>query len=264
MRRISAFIVDDEENAISSLKGMLDELCPMVTVLGTANTIEKGVTAIEHFQPQIVFVDVEMPPHGSGFDLLHKTEHLNFGVIFTTAYEQYAVRAINEFQPWAYLVKPIKSASLIQAVQIAMEKTAVRNEKPSAPQHPRGLILSDKRKGNVVVRFADLICCLTEGSLTFFHYYNGDTVERLPVYRSLKEIEAEVPMSLFCRVHHGALVNMTYVRRYERVNRSGKLHLDGNITVEVSYHKMEHFAQEFDLFIKGAEQAPGLLQKPDF
>ncbi|MFN0014796.1 MAG: LytR/AlgR family response regulator transcription factor [Saprospiraceae bacterium] len=257
MRRISAFIVDDEENAVTSLKGLLDELCPMVTVLGTANSIEQAVTTIEHLQPQIVFVDIEMPPNGSGFDLLQKTQHLNFGVIFTTAYEQYAVRAINEFQPWAYLVKPIKSASLIQAVQIAMEKTATRNDKPPAPQQqPRGLILPDKRKGNVVVRFADLICCLSEGSLTFFHYYNGNNLERLPVYRSLKEIETEVPRNLFCRVHHGALVNMTYVRRYERVNRSGKLYLDGNITVEVSHHKMEHFSQEFDFFIKGTEQAP--------
>ncbi len=253
MRRINAIIVDDEASAVHSLKGMLDELCPMVSILGTAGSVEQGVSIATQYRPQVVFLDIEMPPNGNGFDFLRQTEHLHFGVIFTTAYQHYAVQAINEFQPWAYLVKPYKAAELVQAVHVAAMMSS-QTDKPGAVQHqPRGVILNDMRKGNVVVRYTDLICCLTEGSLTVFHYYHNDKVESLSVYRSLREIEAELPMHLFCRVHHGALVNMAYIRRYERISRSGKIYLDADLSVEVSTQKMEHFAREFNLFLKGAE-----------
>lgn len=253
MRRINAIIVDDETSAVHSLKGMLDELCPMVSVLGTATSVEQGVAIANQYHPQIVFLDIEMSPNGNGFDFLRQTEHLHFGVIFTTAYQHYAVQAINEFQPWAYLIKPYKSAELVQAVHVAALMSS-QTDKPGPVHHqPRGVILSDMRKGNVVVRYTDLICCLTDGSLTVFHYYNDGKMESLPVYRSLREIENELPMHLFCRVHHGALVNMAYIRRYERIGRSGKIHLDADLAVEVSAQRMEHFSREFNLFLKGAE-----------
>ncbi|MBL7796937.1 MAG: response regulator transcription factor [Saprospiraceae bacterium] len=250
MRRISAVIIDDEASAIQSLKGMLDELCPMVTISGTATSVEQALAIVNQYRPHVVFLDIEMPPHSNGFDFLRKTEHLNFGVIFTTAYQHYAVQAINEFQPWAYLIKPYKVAELIQAVHVATLMSS-QSGKP-APQQPRGVLLSDMRKGNVVVRYADLICCLTEGSLTVFYFYNDGKVENLAVYRSLREIESELPMQLFCRVHHGAIVNMACIRRYERIGRSGKVYLDADLTVEVSTQKMEHFSREFNLFLKGA------------
>jgi len=252
MRRISAIIVDDEASAIQSLKGMVDEICPMVNILGSATSVEQALAIVNQYRPQVVFLDIEMSPNSNGFDFLQKTEHLNFGVIFTTAYQQYAVQAINEFQPWAYLVKPYKAAELVQAVHVATLLSS-RPDKPVHQQHPRGVILSDMRKGNVVVRYADLICCLTEGSLTVFHYYNDEKVENLAVYRSLREIEAELPMQLFCRIHHGAIVNMACIRRYERLGRNGKVYLDADLIVEVSAQKMEHFSREFNLFLKGAE-----------
>ncbi len=253
MRRISAIIIDDEANAIQSLKGMLDELCPMVTLSGIATSVEQAVAIVNQYRPQVVFLDIEMPPHSNGFDFLRKTEHLNFGVIFTTAYQHYAVQAINEFQPWAYLIKPYKAAELIQAVHVA---TLMSAQSDKHIQHqPRGVLLSDMRKGNVVVRYSDLICCLTEGSLTVFYFYNDGKVESLAVYRSLREIEAELPMQFFCRVHHGSIVNMAFIRRFERIGRSGKLYLDADIVVEVSTQKMEHFSREFNLFLKGAELA---------
>ncbi|MBK9337066.1 MAG: response regulator transcription factor [Lewinellaceae bacterium] len=251
MHQINAIIVDDEASAVLTLRGMLEEFCPMVHVIHIASSVEQGVFAANQYRPEVVFLDIEMHPNGNGFDFLEQTNRLDFGVIFTTAHAQYAVRAINATQPWAYLVKPYKAAELIQAVQ-----TAVLNVRlPDAPvaSQPRGIILSDMRKGNVVVRYTDLICCLSDGSCSVFHYYDEDKVEQLAVYRTMRDIEAELPGHLFCRVHHGAVVNMAYIRRYERIGRSGKLYLVSNLTTDVSTQKMEHFTREFDLFLKGGE-----------
>jgi two-component system LytT family response regulator len=251
MSNITAIIVDDEPGAVQALRGMLDEFCPMVKVIHIANSVEQGVAAAKQYRPEVVFLDIEIHPNGNGFDFLQQTNRLDFGVVFTTAHAHYAVQAINTAQPWAYLVKPYKAAELIQAVQTAVLKT--RQSDAPAVSKPRGIILSDMRKGNVVVRFTDLICCLSDGPCTVFHYYDEEKVDQLSVYKTMRELEAELPAHLFCRVHHGAMINMAYVRRYERIGRSGKLHLAPSFAVEVSTQRMEHFTREFGLFLNGNE-----------
>ncbi len=250
MKRIKAVIIDDEVNAVATLRGMLEEFCPMVDIIHVAHTIDHGVEAVEQYRPEVVFLDIEMPPHGNGFDFLRRTEHLSFGVIFTTAYAHYAVQAINEVQPWAYLVKPYKTVDLIQAVHIATVKTSQSGY--FARDEHRGLILGDARKGNVVVRFSDLIYCQADGSCTNFYIRRDDKVERLIIYKNLKEVEAELPEAMFCRVHHSFLVNMAFVQRYERVGRSGQIHLAAGATVDVSAQRMEAFVRQFGQFLRGA------------
>jgi two-component system LytT family response regulator len=249
MKRINAIILDDEPTAIHTLRGMLAEFCPMVNVLQTANTIDQGVQAVEQYRPEVVFLDIEMPPHGTGFDFLRRTEHIPYGVIFTTAYEHYAIQAINDVQPWAYLVKPYKTVELIQAVHITAVKTS-QMEAQANTRH-RGIIIGDMRKGNVVVRFTDLIFCQADGSCTIFHVLQDGKTERYSMYKNLKDVESELPDTMFCRIHHSFLVNMNYIQRYERMGRTGKVHLPSETTVDVSAQKMDHFVRHFNHFLQG-------------
>lgn len=251
MKRINAILIDDELTAVQTLRGMLAEFCPMVNVIQTANTIDQAVQAVEQYRPEVVFLDIEMPPHGTGFDFLHRTEHLPYGVIFTTAYAHYAIQAINDVQPWAYLIKPYKTVELIQAVHIATVKTS-QLEAQANSRH-RGFIINDMRKGNVVVRFTDLIYCQADGSCTIFFVMQNGLTERYAVYKTLKEVELELPDFMFCRVHHSFLVNMNYIQRYERLGRTGKVVLPAETTVDVSAQKMDHFIRHFNQFLQGFE-----------
>lgn len=251
MKRINAVIVDDEATAAQTLRGMLAEFCPMVNVIQVANSIDTGVNAVEQYRPEIVFLDIEMPPYGTGFDFLRQTEHLPFGVIFTTAYPHYAVQAINDVQPWAYLIKPYKTVELIQAIHNAALKTS-QLEALSNNRH-RGFILGDMRKGNIVVRFSDLVYCQAEGSCTAFYVLQNGIIERHAMYRNLKEMESELPDSMFCRVHHSFIVNMNYIQRYERVGRSGKIYLKHETAVDLSAQKIDHFVRHFNQFLRGYE-----------
>ncbi|MBL7775847.1 MAG: response regulator transcription factor [Saprospiraceae bacterium] len=251
MKRINAVIIDDEITAAHTLRGMLAEFCPMVNVIQVANDIESALRIVEQYRPEVVFLDIEMPPHGTGFDFLNQTQHLSFGVIFTTAYPHYAVKAINDVQPWAYLVKPYKTVELIQAVHIAAVKTS--QLEAQANNRHRGFVLGDMRKGSVVVRFADLIFCQADGSCTTFFIQRDGKLERYSMYKNLKDMEADLPDSMFCRVHHGFIVNMAYIQRYERQGRAGKIHLAHDLSIDLSAQKMEHFVRHFNQFLRGVD-----------
>lgn len=251
MKRTRAVIIDDEGSAVESLRGMLAEFCPLVNIIQVANTVEQGVAAVKQYEPDVVFLDIEIPPGGTGFDFLRLTEDLHYGVIFTTAYPNYAIRAINEAQPWAYLVKPYKSADLVHAVHIATVKSAIPAASAVAQHSHRGIILADMRKGNVVIRFNDLIYCQADGPCTNFYFNREGHLERHVAYKSLKEIEAQLPDTFFCRVHHSYLVNLSYVQRFERTGRTGHVYLPNNIQIDVSAQKLEPFSRHFHQFLRG-------------
>lgn len=249
MKRINAIIIDDEAGAVHTLRGMLAEFCPMVHVQSIANNIEQGVKAARQYRPEVVFLDIEMPPQGTGFDFLRQTEDCDFGVIFTTAHAHYAIQAINSAQPVAYLVKPIKVSELTQAIHAA----TLRAGKSAAPPDPthRGIVLGDARKGSIVIRYTDILYCQADGACTvFFISRESGAIERQSVYRTLKEVELELPGETFCRTHHSYLVNMAHIQRYERQGRGGVLYLPRDTRVEMSSHKMEGFIRHFHTFLR--------------
>ena len=251
MKRINAVIIDDELSAVHVLRGMLAEFCPMVHVQSVANSIDQGVRAVRQYQPDVVFLDIEIPPEGTGFDFLRQTEDCDFGVIFTTAYTHYAIQAINDAQPIAYLVKPIKVPELIQSIHTATVRAGKLAAAQSDPAH-RGIVLGDARKGSIVIRHADILYCQADGPCTvFFIRREGGSIERQSVYRTLKEVEAELPGDVFCRTHHSFLVNMAHIQRYDRRGRAGVLFLPRDTRVEVSANKMEPFVKQFHEFLRG-------------
>ena len=129
MENIRAIVIDDEEDSVNFIKSIIDEFCPEVNVVETANSVNEGVTKIKDYNPDIVFLDVEMP-NGTGFDLLERFSTINFDVIFITAYNHYAIKAI-KYSAVDYILKPISIEELIDAVKKVIqnknEKTHVHN-----------------------------------------------------------------------------------------------------------------------------------------
>lgn len=250
MKKINALLIDDEISAINTLKGMLTQYCPQVRIAGEACSVGEAVQQILRHKPDLVFLDIEMPPYGNAFDLLKQTRNHEFGVIFTTAYPQYAVEAINTVQPWAYLIKPFSVKSLESAVKIAEEKI-VEETVQGAEQHERlGFFVNDSRKGTLVIRFHEVLCCNSDGSIVEITLLRNGKLEKITTYRTLKEMEQDFADQPFCRTHHSHIVNMSHILRFEKTGRNGVIHLPNNLQVGISVQKMAEFEQKFEQYLK--------------
>lgn len=241
-RHISALLVDDERGAINTLKNMLAEYCPEVHVAGFALSVREALEMVGKLQPDLVFLDIEMPPVGSGFEFLEKCGEVAFGVIFTTAYPQYAIQAINAVQPWSYLIKPYSVLQLKKAVQIALEKQRQKHNSALETARQQRVILQDSRKGTIVMYAEEIIYCRADGSFTELVIWKNKRLDKFISSRRLGEFEAELTAPLFCRTHHSYLVNMSYIEQFERTGRNGLLHLSHiEKKIPVSVAKMDKF-----------------------
>lgn len=244
MKKINALLVDDETGALNTLSGMLGEYCPQVKIAGTARSVEEAVRAANQLKPDLVFLDIQMQPFGNGFDFLQQAWKKGaFGVIFTTAFPEYAIQAIKAVQPWAYLVKPYSVTDLVEAVEVAAEKLR------DSENH--SIMVTDSRKGTLVLRIREILYCEADGPTTDIILLRNGKIEKVVASKVLKDIEAELPESMFCRCHHSYLVNMQHVDRYERTGRNGLIYLPLGACVSISVLKMEHFEERFGAFIGG-------------
>ncbi len=253
MKKINTLIVDDEESAINTLRGMLGSYFPQIEVVAAANNVEDALQKAAAHQPNLVFLDVEMPPFGSGFDFLEKCPNRNFGVIFVTAYPKYAIKAINDVQPWGYLVKPYSVNELTLAIQKAEEKIRELNDLNNKLNEEHSIVLPDARKGNVVIRTKDIIYCEADGTTTDIFYQKEDKIQRFTASKTLKDIEELLPARPFCRSHHSYVVNLAFVDRYERTGRNGAIHFKNGTNAPISVGKMEDFEDRFLLFISAGD-----------
>src|ERR1035437_526887 len=145
---MKAVLIDDENGSRESLAKLVEKYCPEVVVAAKADSMASGLTAIQQHEPDLVFLDIEMP-NGSGFDLLEKIKEIDFDVIFTTAYDHYAIRAI-KFSAVDYLLKPIDPEELILAVKRVENKH--HTSKTSADQYQ--VLLSNIKSGNKLKKVA--------------------------------------------------------------------------------------------------------------
>lgn len=249
MKKIDAMLIDDEISAINTLRGMLQTYFPQINVMAVATSVDEALQKVKQQPPDLVMLDVEMPPFGSGFDFLEKCPDRAFGVIFVTAYPKYAIKAINDAQPWGYLVKPYSVNDLSLALKNAEERIKEKNMAGNSGNDMQGLVLPDARKGNVVIKIKDIIYCQADGATTDIYYNKDDKLTRFTASKTLKDIEDMLATSVFCRCHHSYAVNMTYVSRYERTGRNGIIHLSLGGEVPISVSKMELFEDQFRAFL---------------
>ena len=252
MKLIKTLLVDDEAGAINTLRGMLTEFCPQVSIAGEAMSVKEALRAVAQIEPELVFLDIEMPPF-SGFDFLDLTKQYNFGVIFTTAYPQFAIEAINMVQPWSYLVKPYSTDNLVEAVRIASRKIA--EEEAEVVAEPvlsdnQGIILQDSRKGNIVLKVRDIQYCKSDGATLEIFAQRHGKMEKFLHYSTLKDLDLQLPTTLFCRVHHSFIINLAYVERYEISKHMRMIYLNGGAEIPISIQKAEQFERKIAAYLK--------------
>lgn len=243
---IRSVIVEDEKKSSELLSNMIKRFCPEVNVEAVAESVKQGEELIRQHSPDLVFLDVEMGD-GNGFDLLKKLGDVNFDLIFTTASDQYAVKAI-KYSALDYLLKPIDPEELQNAVKKVNERKTDSTSLENLKFLLKNIRRDDDRfsritlptgNGYELVNIRDIIRCEAEGNYTNFFIHGK---KKLLVSASLKHYEDLLPPEDFIRVHHHHLININHVVRYLKTDGGYAVMSDGT-EVEVSRRKKDAFIQ---------------------
>jgi two-component system, LytTR family, response regulator len=243
-----ALIIEDEKKSREMLAALIEtNFADKLTLLGAAKNVAEGVEMLRKLQPELLFLDISMPD-GTGFDVLEKVQGQQFDIIFTTATDKHALKAI-KYSACDYLLKPIDIDELRQAVDKAVQK-----KKPglASMENLEFLIQNLKRADDnyskitlptgpafEIVNIKDIIRCEADGSYTNF-YLTGN--RKLMVSASLKHYEDLLPEKDFLRVHHHNLINMTHVVRYLKQDGGYAIMSDG-AQIEISRRKKDLFLE---------------------
>ena len=233
---IRAIIVDDEPYCCDTLETMLEKYCPEVQLVAICHSGEDAIAAIGQQKPDLVFLDIEMP-RMNGFDMLQKIGTINFEIIFTTSFDQYALRAIR-FSALDYLLKPIDKEDLVNSVQKVIQRTQkpiaqqlqLLMQKLQQPVNPLNKIALPTMEGLQMVPVESILYCESDSNYTIFYLKDK---QKIIVSRTLKEIEELLEEFSFARVHSSYLVNLREVNKYIK-GEGGYLVLNDGSTVNVS------------------------------
>jgi two-component system LytT family response regulator len=245
---IKAIIVDDEIHCLDTLSILLKEYCPQVKVIEKCNSAKTAIEAIEKLDPSLVFLDIEMPMM-NGFELLERFKEISFAIIFTTSYDQYAIKAIR-FSALDYLLKPIEPNELMNAVK----KVEEQQQLPMAEQFQMLLKqIHDKNssfnkiavptaEGFELIPAEHILYC--EASDNYTHFFLK-TKNKITACRTLKEIEEQLhDFSFFVRIHHSYIANLNEVAKYVR-GEGGYLIMSDGSSINVSRSRKEALLKFF-------------------
>ncbi len=245
---IKAILVDDEVHCLDTLSILLKEYCPEVQILERCRSAKAAIEAIEKLKPSLVFLDIEMPAM-NGFELLEQFEEIPFAVIFTTSYDQYAIKAIR-FSALDYLLKPVDPKELIAAVH----KVQTQKQLPATEQFQMLLnqvqhketgfkkIAVPTSEGFELIPAENILRCEADDNYTYIFLKNKN---KIVACRTLKEVEEQLQdFSYFVRIHHSYLVNINEVTKYVRGEGGYVIMSDGS-TVNVSRSRKESLLKWF-------------------
>lgn len=249
---LRAVIVEDEKHSRETLKNLLEEFCIDISIEGMAASVSDAVSTISKVQPDVVFLDIELQS-GTGFDVLSQLKTVNFEVIFTTAFEQYAIKAV-KFSSLDYLLKPIDLEELQSAVEKARQsknqvvykkqlETLMLNLKQQKPKLNKICLATSD--GFEFIEVNDILYCKAEGSYTAFILKNS---EKLLVSKHLKEYENLLLEQDFMRVHNSFLINLKEVKKYVKSD-GGYIIMNNSDNVSISRSKKEDFIQVMSSFM---------------
>lgn len=245
---IKAIIIDDEERARSVMKTLLKEYCPEVEIVALCSNVPDAVIAINKYNPDVVFCDIEMPDY-SGFELLSFFKEVNFEIIFATGYSQYAIQAF-EVSAVDYLLKPIQIDKLENAVQklksnrVHSMQSRVNTLQDNLKENSIRKIALPNLDGLQFVDIDDIALLEADGSYTHVFMANS---ERIVVSKKIKDFEdILLKKKHFFRVHRSAIVNINFIKHYSKAD--SYIHLTNDKSVPVSRNKKSDFElhiQEF-------------------
>jgi two-component system LytT family response regulator len=242
--KLKTVIVDDEKDAVDFIFSIIGEYCPGLTVTGQAYDVKEGVQVIKDLKPDLVFLDVEMP-HGTGFDLLTHFPEKEFDVVFITAFNHYAIKAI-KFSAVDYILKPININEFIEAVNKVMQKRSssmfrgnenikalLENLKTGVPSR-LAIPTSD---GMEYLNPKDIIRIEADRSYSWF-YITGN--RKILVSRNLKEFQDLLSDRHFFRPHNSYLINLRYVKKYVR-KEGGYIEMQDGSDIPISRNRKDLF-----------------------
>lgn len=245
----TAVIIDDERHSVETLAWKLEKHCPAVKVINTFTDPVEGLEFLQENQPDLLFLDIEMP-RLNGFELLKQIVPIPFDVIFTTAYDEFGVKAI-KFSALDYLLKPIQVDELQTAIEKHREKansqltstqlkvlfSNIQEEKQGRP----GKIALATKESIEFVFPEEIIACSSDSNYTMVYLENG---RKKLISRTLKDIEELLSEYQFFRAHHSHLVNLRHVKEFVR-HDGGYLIMSNQMTLPVSRSRREDLLKQF-------------------
>ncbi|MFT5971203.1 MAG: two-component system LytT family response regulator [Flavobacteriales bacterium] len=246
-KRLKAVLIDDNENALISLRLLLQKYCPQIDIVGESMESEEGVRLLQITKPDVVFLDIELTDD-TGFGILEKAQPFNFQVIFVTAFKQYSIKAIR-FSATDYLLKPVAVSELISSVERASQKIIelkgmqVQSEDAIIDDNSiKDLIIPDKNIYKTIP-VKSILLLEAHGSYTNILLINKETImcsKNLRYFQDLLEEEG------FHRVHRKHLISLAYVR--EIMTESGQLIviLETGLKIAVSVRERKKLQQRLE------------------
>jgi two-component system, LytTR family, response regulator len=241
-----AIIVDDEINNLESLEALVRRHCSGIEVVGLAQSVDEGLLKINEHIPDLVFLDIKMPEK-DGFQLLESLNNINFEVIIVTAFNHYAIKAI-KFCAIDYLLKPVNSSELIQAVDMAIERIRQKRDNDRLRQLIQNM---NSQTGKMKMGLASqsrvdfvetnqIIRCEAENNYT--HVFLESGIKKT-ISKTLKEFEELLIDFGFIRVHQSHLINLSHIKSYLK-NDGGYIEMDNSNIVPISRNRKEEIIKK--------------------
>ncbi|BDS15400.1 LytR/AlgR family response regulator transcription factor [Aureispira anguillae] len=241
-----ALVIDDESRARETICQIIKLYTPEINVIAEIDNVQDGITAIQQYQPDLIFLDIQLGD-GNGFDILKAVDNTNLNVIFITAYDEYVLKAL-KVSAIDYILKPIDPDEFILAVEKAQKKISQEHIKERLNFFIQNMELPNKSIQKItlktadsihIVKIEDIIYCQADRNYTTFYFVNG---QEIIVSKNLREYEALLPSKNFIRPHHSYLVNLNHIVRYDKSDR--------NALISINDHKIPVSTRRKDQIIQ--------------
>ena len=240
---IRTIIVEDEPKSLLTLKTLLDRYCPEIKLIGSGNSVEEGIRNIQELKPQLVFLDIAMPD-GDAFDMLARIGRVEFEIIFITAYNEFALKAF-KFSALHYLLKPINYTELQEAVQRYLKIRPSNNIQSRLDVLNKSLkshfdkISLPSNDGLIIVEIQDIVRFEAAGNYSTVFFSLGESII---VTKTLNQFEDILTGLNFIRIHNTHLINLRYVKKYQR-GQGGTVTMNNGTEIAVSRTRKNEFLE---------------------
>ena len=241
---LHAIIIDDEPDARDALRMAVERYCPEVNIVASCENPEEGLRQIKKHNPELLFLDIQMPDM-SGFDILNALGESALNVIFVTAHDKYAIRAIR-FSALDYLLKPVDADELMRAVKRAAQKQNQKENKIKvksflhnvrSQQQRLGKLSVATQEGLLFIDVHEIIFCKADDNYTEIILNNK---EKIVVSKTLKDVEEMLEGYSFFRIHQSYLINLKFMQRYVK-GEGGYVVMKDGTPLDVARRKKDEF-----------------------